>query len=226
MGWQRRGVGFRPKSVTEFWKHLEEAKPQLVKSAETSPRNATPWAWLIYQATGVEDSIETAQGYFREAVRRHPTSRIAHSFMIQKLSPKWGGSREEMMAFARTSSAGFPSGKHAHIVVAEAHLEVEGEIHRDQGRKASLEYWRSPGVAEELRTINNKCFKTADSKPSMDTPRTRAILAYTLWKSGQIEEAAEHLRLIGKSSPWGPFQPNLLFMKDSVRRARKACRVR
>ncbi len=60
---------------------------------------------------------------------------------------------------------------------------------------------------------------------TMMTPLVRSVFAYTLWKSGQREAAAEHLRVIGPSTPWRPFGANLPFSKHSVKRARKECGV-
>ena len=60
----------------------------------------------------------------------------------------------------------------------------------------------------------------------MDTPRTRSYFAYALWKSGQLDAAAELLRIIGPKSPWGPFDPPIPGFKDKLSAARRACGVR
>jgi hypothetical protein len=224
--WHARGGGWVPKNYAVFQDRLAEAQHHLHAAAQGRPDDPTPWAWLIYAAKGRGEEKDAVFGLFKQAIRRSPFHRQAHSFMADAITPKWGGSAGKLHEFARKASARAPAGSAVHVVLAEAHLELAADRARETEDKDGLRaYLGVPEVQRELREANAKAFQVGAFTPSMDTPRNRAMWAYTLWKAGLSSEAGEHLRLMGRSSAWGPFSPNIPFLKDSVRRARRECGV-
>lgn len=223
--WQARGSDWVPKNYAQFQSHLHQAVEDLHAAAAAAPRDPTPWAWLIYASKGLQEEQEVIKSLLAEAHKRTPFHRPAYSMARDAFASKWGGTDARMMELARRVLGAAPAGSHVHVLVPESHLECAASAWRNDGKEAGLAYWKSPAVADELRRASEKCFRPGAHRPTMDTPRTRAFFAYALWKAGAKEHAAEHLRIIGKTTPWGPFVPNIPFMKDSVRRARKACGV-
>lgn len=224
--WQARGGGWTPKHYGLFQSRLIEAEQDLFAAAEARPDDPTPWAWLIYAGKGRGHEKEVLLAHFKEAIRRAPLHRAAHSILCDAITPKWGGSPEKLREFATKASARAPAGSPVHAVVAEAHFELAHDRARSSEDKGAFEhYLRQPDIQAELRQANAKAFRIGDFKPGWDTPRARAWFAYTLWKADLRPEAAEHLRIIGRKSPWGPFRPNLPGMRDSVRAARRECGV-
>lgn len=225
LGWQARGGDWVPKNYAQFQMHLREAMQDLHAAAAAAPDDPTSWAWMIYAAKGLQEGQDVIKSLLAEAHKRSPFHRPAYSFALDAFAGKWGGSDERMLQLARRIQSAAPAGNHVLVLIPEAHVELARTAWRENGKQAGADYWNSPAIADELRRANEKCFRKGAHRPTMDTPRTRAFFAYALWKAGATEYAAEHLKIIGKSSPWAPFSPNIPFMKDSVRKARKACGV-
>ncbi|MBX3324088.1 MAG: hypothetical protein KF757_13995 [Phycisphaeraceae bacterium] len=223
--WDARGGGWQPKNFGLFESRLIEAEQSLHRATELRPDDPTAWAWLIYAGKGRGHELEALYEIFKQAIRRSPFFRPAHTFFLDTLAPKWGGSRAKMLEFARKASARAPAGASVHSIVAEAHVEMGCDLERSK-ESTLAEYLQQVGVQQELREANNKAFRSGGIAPDMETPRTRAWFAYALWQANLTDEAAEHLRIIGTTSAWGIFGPNLPFSKSSVKRARKECGVR
>lgn len=223
--WDARGGGWQPKNYGLFQSRLIEAEQSLHRATELRPDDPTAWAWLIYAGKGRGHELEALYEIFKQAIRRSPFFRPAHTFFLDALAPKWGGSRAKMLEFARKSSARAPAGASVHSIVAEAHIEMGCDLERSK-ESTVAEYLQQMGVQQELREANNRAFRPGGIAPDMDMPRARAWFAYALWQAGLRDEAAEHLRIIGTDSAWGLFGPNLPFWKSSVKRARKECGVR
>lgn len=224
--WIARGGSWKPKNYDVFQLRLHDAFEDLVRAAEQLPDDPTPLAWQIYCAKGLGFDVQATADILRRVIKLDPQHRPAHSFFLDFIAPKWHGSDDKRFSFARKAVAGSPPGSVMHVLICEAHLDAaafgEGSPGGDEGVRS---YLSRPEVAEEIRAANARCFG-GSHRASIETPRTRAYFAYTLWKAGLHEEAAQHLRVIGKSSPWMPFSRNLPGYKHSVSRARRECRVR
>ncbi|MBX3359119.1 MAG: hypothetical protein KF745_11920 [Phycisphaeraceae bacterium] len=223
--WVARGGGWKAKNPDLFIARLDEAEQDLLEATERAPRDPTAWAWLVYAAIGLGHDLGEAQRRLDAAHRLAPFHRPAHTFMLQYLCEKWYGSHESMFAFARRTSAAAPPGSTAHVVVVEAHLERWGWSLHKEGRAAAAGYWKTPEVRAEIVQANDRCFRTGGFKVTMDTARARNFFAYALWKVGEHHGAAEHLRVIGTSSPWGPWSAPLGLGGDTLKRARRECVV-
>ncbi len=225
--WKIRGVGWVPKDVDAFWGRLREADADLERAATLSPKDPTPWAWMLWTAKGLQLEMDEAQRRFNEAIARSPGHRAAHTFMLDYLKPKWFGSPEMVEQFVQDTLRRARPGSHMLVVVPEAAFEL-AHFHRPGEKRPDADaYYSAPGIVERVRRANEILFKSDRFQPNMDTPRTRVWFAYVLWRTGSQDEAAEHLRLIGTSTPWGPFPaPVFRFAKDSLRRARNECGVR
>ncbi len=223
--WSARGVDWKPKDHGLFVHRMIEAERDLVAAAELDPADPSPWSWRITASFALQRPVDEVRGLLEQVRSRAPTLRVAHVSMLRYLASKWFGSSEQMFEFARGAAGGAPPGSLLGSLIIEAHLERLGELMREKSPQAEG-YWKSPAVVRELLAANEKCFRPGAYRPSMDSPVVRANMAYVLWKAGQPGSAAVHMRIIGPSTPWGPFRPNIPFMKDTLRRARRECGVR
>ena len=225
--WMTRGNAWVPKDFAAFELHLQTATRLLLEATAARPEDPVPYAWLIYASKGLQNSLEESFAFCKKAVKLDKGFRLPYSFFLDAAAPKWGGSRDQMLSFARKAFKAAPEGSTVPVVIAEAHLEMAGEMAREQGDDLSAfeAYLCRPEVAHEISEANRHCFMR--HIPTMDTPRTRVYFAYALWKAGRPDAAAEHLRVIGTSTPYGPFASRVLFAsKETITHARKACGVR
>ncbi|WP_371519939.1 hypothetical protein [Kitasatospora sp. NBC_01300] len=125
--WEAR-TGARAKHVSEqqwkvFHERLDAAEEQLLEVAEREPSWLAPWYFLQISARGASLPAEVATCRFEAAVRRAPGHPASHRQRLQQLCAKWGGSHEEMHAFARASMLAAPEGSQLGELVVLAHLE-------------------------------------------------------------------------------------------------------
>ncbi|MEV6977739.1 hypothetical protein [Kitasatospora sp. NPDC093806] len=149
--WEAR-TGQRAQYVTDeqwqlFHERLDTAEEQLFEVAEREPSWLGPWFFLQIAARGASLGRSVAGTRFEAALRRDPAHLASHQQRLQQLCAKWGGSHEEMHAFARTSMLAAPEGSPLGELVALAHLEQwldlpDGEDHA---------YLTGPAVRAGLR---------------------------------------------------------------------------
>ncbi|CAL9643707.1 hypothetical protein SUDANB120_06413 (plasmid) [Streptomyces sp. enrichment culture] len=150
-GWEAR-TGARAQHVSRaqfevFHERLRGAETFLYEAAEREPDWVTPWQVLLTSGRGLQVGPVVAQRRFEAAVRRDPFHLRTHQQHLQQVCRKWGGSHEEMHAFARASMLKAPEGSLLGQLVALAHIEhwldLEGE--------ACARYMRSSDVVGSLR---------------------------------------------------------------------------
>ncbi len=111
--WKARGSGTADTVEDMGWhlfsEHLKTAANSLLRSAEQDPQDPTPFAFLQTVAMGLQLDRPEAHAWFTEATRRDPLNQKAHFGHLVLLSKKWGGSHQEMYAFARETMMKAPS---------------------------------------------------------------------------------------------------------------------
>lgn len=220
--WLARGSGWKVKDSGGFFGHLESSMASLQRAVEIDPNEPTAWAWQIYTAKGLQWSIDEVRPLYDRAASIAPAYRQPASMYLDYLAPKWHGGPKSYLRFAREAASRSPRGSTLPVLMAEAHTEMSTGWGRPGATDKGAAYWSQPGVAEEIFAANRHGF--AGHTECMDSARTRVFFAYALWKCGHTAEAAEHLRIIGKSTPWGPFQaPIPVIARDTPKRARRAC---
>lgn len=148
--WQARGESWAssvPESQWDlFQERLKVAEDQLLAVAEREPGWAAPWYFLLACGRGMQVDAEVAERRFEEARRRAPGDVAAYSQRLQQLCRKWGGSHEQMFAFARETARSAPDGSGLGRLVAMAHLEMWA----DSGGGETSPVLRDPAVVREL----------------------------------------------------------------------------
>ncbi|MEV6105954.1 hypothetical protein AB0M28_14735 [Streptomyces sp. NPDC051940] len=147
--WEAR-TGARASQVSEdqfrvFHERLCQAEEWLYEVAEREPGWLAPWLWLQTSGRGLEIDTGAARRRFAAAVRRGPGNLLVHQQHLQQIAAKWGGSHEEMHAFARRSMLAAPEGSPLGELVALGHIEEW--LDRDE---TANDYIRRPKVVAEL----------------------------------------------------------------------------
>ncbi|MFE7563653.1 hypothetical protein [Kitasatospora sp. NPDC057500] len=187
--WEAR-TGARAKDVTEegwrlFGERLETAEEQLLEVAEREPGWLAPWYFLQVGARGASLGRTVATTRFDAALRRDPGHLASHQQRLQQLCAKWGGSHEEMHAFARTAMLGAPEGSPLGELVAAAHLEhwldlPDGEDHA---------YLTGPAVRTSLREAVLRSVLHPAYRPRRDWRATHNTFAMVLSLADERELA-------------------------------------
>ncbi|TXS31942.1 hypothetical protein EAO71_05715 [Streptomyces sp. ms191] len=161
-GWEAR-TGARAQHVSReqfevFHARLRTAEEWLYEVAEREPGWTSPWYGLQVTGRGLQVGQDTARRRFEATVRRDPHHLGAHQQQLQQVCDKWGGSHEEMHAFARKSAFDAPRGTLLGQLVATAHLEEWLSL--DSGPDAA--YMARPAVAASLREAADHSYRHPD----------------------------------------------------------------
>nr|WP_042194652.1 hypothetical protein [Kibdelosporangium sp. MJ126-NF4]CEL21457.1 hypothetical protein [Kibdelosporangium sp. MJ126-NF4]CTQ95976.1 hypothetical protein [Kibdelosporangium sp. MJ126-NF4] len=126
--WTIRGHGWAS-SVGEdrfrmFFATLRKAIGPLNQAADRLVHDAVPWAQMQRAALGLQADREEVDAIWREISARTQTLYPAYYTRLQVLAKKWGGSHDDMLAFARLSVDAAPQGDPIAAMIPIAHFEV------------------------------------------------------------------------------------------------------
>ncbi|MFJ6940492.1 hypothetical protein [Streptomyces sp. NPDC101132] len=141
-----------------FHERLRTGEQWLYEAAELEPARPDPWYGLQTTGRGLQVGQEIARRRFEATVRRSPHHVGAHNQQLQQVCEKWGGSHEEMHAFARASVFGAPAGTRLGGLVPDAHIEQW--LRLDSGDDAA--YMRRPAVRESLHAAADHSYRHPD----------------------------------------------------------------
>ncbi|WP_369182756.1 hypothetical protein [Streptomyces sp. Y1] len=205
-GWEARSKAQAKYVSEEQWKtfhqRLDVAEAQLLEVAEREPTWLAPWYFLQISARGISLGPDVATCRFEAAVRRSPGHPASHRQRLQQLCQKWGGSHEEMHAFARTAMLAAPEGSPLGELVALAHLEHWLSLSDGEDQ----DYLSSPAVVASLQEAAFRSVLHPDFVPARgwqgsfntfamafsmaDQPKTARLLFDAL--DGMVTEAPWH----------------------------------
>ncbi len=193
-GWEAR-TGARAKDVSRkqfevFHARLRTAEQRLYEAAEREPQWTSPWYGLQTTGRGLEVGQAVARRRFEAAVRRDPQHLPAHQQQLQQVCEKWGGSHEEMHAFARSSAFGAPAGTQLGQLVAIAHLEHWLSL----GSGPDAAYMRRPEVTASLREAAEHSFRHPDFARSGGWVQVLNTFAMAFSLAGDRDGARECFR--------------------------------
>lgn len=224
--WKLRGSGFKIDHPEEVMATSAQAMSLLKQAAERANKDPTAWAWMLQAAKTLPDGASMSRELFQETITRAPRHRFAHTVMLDWTMEKWSGSEQLMFSFAHESAAKSGPGSALGVLVPMAHIEAARSRERDEKMKADA-YFLDKAVARDVREAHDRTFHAGIFKPCMDTPLVRSCFAFALWKSGERDAAAAHLRLLEPKMYHGPFDPSLVIAtNNSIATARKECGVR
>ncbi|MFD7640837.1 hypothetical protein ACFV4P_09290 [Kitasatospora sp. NPDC059795] len=205
-GWEARSNAQAKYVGADQWKvfgeRLERAEEQLFEVAERQPDWLGPWYFLQITGRGVSVPKEAAARRFEAAVRRHPHHAASHRQRLQQLCAKWGGSHEEMHAFARASMLAAPEGSPLGELVAYAHIEHWLALDRGEDSR----YMCSPAVARSLHEAAERSIWHPDAVRGRTWAGAHNTFAMAFSLCGERQAAHRvFTELDGRvtKSPWG-----------------------
>jgi hypothetical protein len=203
--WAARGSG-RASTVSregfdQFHALLAEAEEHLYAAARLDRRSAAPWHFLLVSGRGLEVGPAVSLRRFEAVLARDPAHFGAHRQRLQQLCKKWGGSHEEMHAFARDAMLG-SSDPRIGILVAEAHIENWQSL---GGGTAGKAYMREPAVCQSLAEAADRSIGHPGYAPARDPYLGHNMFAFAFTVSGQLpagRRAFAGTRGVVTKAPW------------------------
>lgn len=128
-----------------FPKFLVLAQGPLHEAARLDPVRPDAFAWLIAAEMGSTGDRAKLGSLFRAAMARAPAHWPTHHRYFAATTAQWGGSHEEMFAFARSAARRAPRGSIVHSLLALAFCEFA----RVAGAPG-LRRINRPGCADEV----------------------------------------------------------------------------
>ncbi|RAG83905.1 hypothetical protein DN069_19890 [Streptacidiphilus pinicola] len=204
--WEAR-TGARARNVTQeqwdvFLQRLGVAEEQLLEVAEREPTWLGPWYFLQMSARGASLDQDVARYRFEAALRRSPGHPASHRQRLQQVCAKWGGSHEEMHAFARESMLAAAPGSPLGELVARAHLERWLDL---GGGAQGRAYMGGPNVMAELQDAAQRSVFHPEYRPERSWKAVHNTFAMAFSLSGQRHLARplfEALNGTVTDTPW------------------------
>ena len=217
--WARRGgrrfADLQPGERELFYELLRSAERTLHHAAQLSPGSPLPWMGLLRSGRALQISRHEQRLRYDQAMRRNAPGLDPHQQLLQGLCQKWGGSHDEMFAFARQVAAGSPAGSPLATVLVLAHFE------RGVAGDPPLREYMA-GVAGQIRALGQQSVEHpafADSVPDGAHARNMMCLAYSLCGDHELSQR-QRAALGGRLSafPWDYLgDPVDVFRKSSPR---------
>lgn len=215
--WKARGGG-QADTVSKdgwnlFFKHLDFAGKQLVRAGEQDPEDPTAFAYLQTVAVGLQLDRDIPQGWFDEAVRRGPLNQQAHFRYLFRILKKWGGSHEDMYAFARstmekvpTSSTLYPS--MLYLSFQEHYLYLTAFDKDKEGAKA---FRQDNSIREESVTVYNASLRERKTIDRVTDYWPHNVAAWWFYVLNMRDIVRQETKKIGShitKYPWAMFYGN------------------
>jgi hypothetical protein len=226
--WEAR-TGYRASQVSEeqfkvFHERLRVAEEYLYTAVELDPDSAAPWYTLCVTSRGLEHGADITRRRFEAGVKRAPGHVGLHRQMLQQLCAKWGGSHEEMHAFAAKAFAAAPPGSGLGEIVAQAHLEHWLDL--EQGPDDL--YVRHAEVLGELRRAARASVFHPAFAPTSSPYTALNAFAMAFWLADDKETAGRLFERIGDHATKAPWRyrgdPERVFAvarQDCVKKRKK-----
>jgi hypothetical protein len=216
--WAARGSG-RANSVTEsgwkyFHKYLEVAQQRLLRAGEQDSEDPTAYSLLQPVAMGMQLDREITEQWFLEAIRRDPTNQAAHFRYLITLCKKWGGSHEEMYAFARLTTANAPVGSTLHTILYLAFQEFYLYVSRfDNDKPGAQAFLNDESIRQESVSVYQKSLEQRPKIERVSDYGPHNVAAWWFLKLNMPDIVRRETKKIGRNFteyPWA------MFHKDAV----------
>jgi hypothetical protein len=210
--WDARGSGLAATVTEEGWRlfgeRLREAEDALTRSWELDRTNAPAARLMITVAMGLQYPRRDMEVWFRRAMTADPDCVEACTAKLTFLEPKWGGSEEAVLTFARECArtkdleGGLP------FVLVLAHRTLAGY------RADRAAYYRQdPSVWQDFQAV---CEGYLEKYP--DSHYDRTSYARHAYNCGRFREAHRQFEQLG-GRYWRPAFVN----DEDYRRVRDFC---
>ncbi|MFC5412682.1 hypothetical protein ACFPMF_25375 [Larkinella bovis] len=184
--------------ATRFFEHLMVARQSLQKAEFLNPADPTILSALLPVYMGLELPLEESRELFDRLKQLEPTHLGGHIALINSLTPKWGGSIEDMTAFAETYQNDSP----VLITLALLSLINQWENHHLEGDyEAYKTFFQWDETKASIKRLYQQFMEQNDT--SLLAPIARNYFAFVLIKAGFRQDyLAEVKKLRGKMYPY------------------------
>jgi hypothetical protein len=149
--WHARGEGLAMTMTQEghrlYKERLVKAREYLEKAYLLDPSDAMVPSRLIIVVTGLGPDYMEMEKQFQRAIQADRSEFGAYGAKLTYLMPKWHGTRDMMLAFARQTARNAPPDSLAPRVLAKAHWEIH--VWSEDQRS----YFKNPEVWNEVKTV-------------------------------------------------------------------------
>jgi hypothetical protein len=185
-----------------FREYLVRAEQLLIEVTAREPGDVTAWALRLNSARGLELGQAEARRRYDRAASNDPHNVAAQRRYLQQLCPKWGGTFEQVNAFARACLLAAPEGALNGVLVVDAHLERWLDYDDDRQRKL---YFALPNVAQEVREAAERSVWHPGFTYHAGWVEAQNSFAAAFSLLGDARAAAYHFRAVGHLAseyPW------------------------
>jgi Tetratricopeptide repeat len=196
-----RGVSYAAQVPEEAWqpfyKNLNIAKLYFEQAAQLNPEDPNVWANLLGNAKSgsLTDKFDE---YYQRGLDADPFSSRLRGVMTEILTPKWYGSREKLLKYAKSIDDEARANDKPFLNLAV--LAVFREINRDDHG-----FMQQPEIWAKTQDIYLRLFHTYPKDV-----RTRFYYAYDAYLTKHYDIAAEQFEIIGdrwaNRTRWGSLE--------------------
>ena len=158
LAWDDRGGGFANTVAEAGWEgfrqHLQQAQSALETSWDLNPSNAYTAYLMMQVELGQGKGRDRMELWFERAMGLATNYYEAAKLMSFYLEPRWYGSEDAALEFARSCVASTNWGGTVPLVLTDVHRSLATY----QKLKESPEYWHRPEVWEDMRSSYERFF--------------------------------------------------------------------
>ncbi|HIE01595.1 MAG TPA: DUF4034 domain-containing protein [Thiotrichaceae bacterium] len=210
----------------EFWKRLALAQNAFYQAISLDNTDAEAFSSLITVAMGLSQGQDAFWEYFVQMIKRDRAHYFGHQSMLTALTPKWGGSQEEMFYFARTVVKHLPEGHVLYGLIPKAHIEQWLYYSMSDDDLAHERYFH---VEENMNEINRafEVYAKGIERPDEMGYYVLNMFAFCFYQQGDLNKTRELMKVIGKQAtdyPWSYCGEPVLSHVDTSYAYSKVCK--
>jgi hypothetical protein len=183
---------------------MSVAQQQLNRAMDLDPSDPVPCGTLLWIAIAANEPPEVRQQLYDEARHRAGGTWFAlDRTMLTGLTKKWGGSHEQMFAFARTQAGASKQGTAFPALIIEAHYErMLYSIHWEHAIQKPSEYFARPALKNEIVGVAEK----VEGLAGPEAISVANFLSFAFWAMGDLATAHRWLQRTQaiEAHPWTP----------------------
>jgi hypothetical protein len=189
--WGLRSSPSAAKSCPEFVPRLRLAAAELEAAWKLDSR----WPEIAIQMMAVQNGLpaddKAMDLWFQRAMTADPYSYRACQDRLTYLEPKWGGSEEKMLAFARQCASSTNWGGQVPLLMEKAH----DSISKIWMMKDRPDYWKEVKCWDEIKAAFDRYYATfAQLKSTLPDAGSRSRLVRVAYRTRHYDEMLELIR--------------------------------
>lgn len=210
--WDIRGDGFAnsvpPAAWPVFSDRLDKADAELTRAWQLDPMDSAAPDLMLTVELGQGKGRDRMELWYKRAEAANPEDFDAAQTKLEYLSPKWYGTPQDMLDFARQAFKEHNEHSHLRILIFNAHqnLAYMSGMQRYGAWQPDPNYWAQPGVWDDLHPLFESILQSCPPGPAVGWRSVYAIIAY---HSHHYSEAAGQLELLD-----GQFDPRVIHSVD------------